>query len=720
MTFFKSITPTRRSFLTGAGLVVGFTLAPKVFTASALEGIQAGGDKELAALDAFVKIGKDDTVTVLCKHIEFGQGPFTGLSTIVAEELDADWNQMRAVHSPADDKVYANLAFGSQGTGGSTSIANSYEQLRKAGATARAMLVAAAAEAWGVAAEEITVVKGRIRHEASGKESGFGAFAEAAARQTPPTDPKLKDPKDFTLIGQELPKLDTVDKTNGKAVYTLDITADNMLYAVVAHPEHFGATVKSVDDSAARKVAGVIDIKTIPQGVAVLADNTFAALKARDALAVEWDLSKAETRSSDELVADFAKAIATKGGHEAANNGDVDKAFEGQGVKSLEAEIVFPFLAHAPMEPLDAVFIKAADGSVDVYNGAQFPGMDKKIAAQVLGLDTEKVRVNTQLAGGSFGRRAQFGSPYIAEAAAVFATTDRSRPMKHMWTREDDIRGGFYRPMYVHKMRGAIDADGKIVGWDQTIVGQSIMAKADLDQTSVEGAANLPYEIPNLRVISHNVVLAVPPLWWRSVGHTHTGFAVETFVDELLQQVGKDPVEGRLALLAKEPRHMGTLKKVAEMADWGSAPPEGRQRGVAVVKSFGTYVAQIVEVSTGDDGSPRVHKVWCAVDCGVAVNPNVIKAQMEGGIGYGVGAVLFDAVTLGQGGKIVQSNFHDYRSLRINEMPAVEVAVIQSTEKPSGVGEPGVPPVGPAIANAWRRLDHAPVRRLPIVSIGSV
>ncbi|MBZ9655187.1 xanthine dehydrogenase family protein molybdopterin-binding subunit [Phyllobacterium lublinensis] len=716
---FNAVKTTRRSFLAGAGLVIGFTLAPKVFSASAMEGVPAGGDKGLSQINAFIKIGPDDTVTVLSKHIEFGQGPFTGLATIVAEELDADWSQMRAVHSPADDKGYANLAFGLQGTGGSTSIANSYEQLRNAGATARAMLIAAAAAEWSVPASEITVEKGRIKHAGSGKESGFGALADKAATQTPPTTPKLKDPKDFALIGQELPKLDTVGKTDGTAVFTLDITADGMLYAVVAHPEHFGATVKSVDDAAARKIAGVVDIKAIPQGVAVYADNTYAALKGRDALAIEWDLSKAETRSSDELTADFAKMVGTKG-HEAANTGDVDKAFTGKDVQTLEAEFVFPFLAHAPMEPLDAVFIKAADGSVDVYNGAQFPGMDKKVAAQVLGLDADKVRVNTQLAGGSFGRKAQFGSPYIAEAAAVFAATDGNRPMKHMWTREDDIRGGFYRPMYVHKMRGAIDAGGNIVGWDQTIVGQSIMGKAELDETSVEGASNLPYVIPNLRVISHNVSLAVPPLWWRSVGHTHTGFAVETFVDELLQKVGKDPVEGRLALLTKEPRHTGTLKKVAEMADWGSAVPEGRQRGVAVVKSFGTYVAQIAEVSIGDDGAPRVHRVWCAVDCGVAINPNVIKAQMEGGIGYGVGAILFDAVTLGQGGKIVQSNFHDYRSLRINEMPAVEVAIIQSREAPSGVGEPGVPPAGPAIANAWRRLNQSPVRRLPMVNVGSV
>lgn len=711
-----NITATRRSFLAGAGLVIGFTLAPKVFSAQALEGVPAGGAETLSPMNAFVKIGADDTVTVLSKHIEFGQGPFTGLATIVAEELDADWSQMRAVHSPADDKVYANLAFGLQGTGGSTSIANSYEQLRKAGATARAMLVSAAAAEWNVPASEITVSKGRIKHAASGKESGFGALAAKAATQTPPAEPTLKDPKDFVLIGQELPKLDTLSKTNGTAVYTLDVTADNMLYAVVEHPAHFGATVKSFDDSEARKVPGVVDVKQVPQGVAVYADNTFAALKGRAALKVEWDLSKAETRSSDQLTADYTKMFAETG-IQATHNGDVDKAFGGQGVQSLEATIVFPFLAHAPMEPLDAVFIKRADGSVDVYNGAQFPGMDKNTTAKILNLDPAQVRVNTQITGGSFGRKAQFGSPYMQEAAAVFGATDGKRPVKHMWTREDDIRGGYYRPMYVHKMRGAMDADGQIVGWDQTIVGQSIMGKADLDSTSVEGASDLPYTIPNLRVIAHNTKLEVPPLWWRSVGHTHTGFAVETFVDELLQKVGKDPVEGRLALLSKEPRHMGTLKKVAEMANWGSPVPDGRQRGVAIVKSFDTYVAQIVEISLGEDGAPRVHKVWCAVDCGVAVNPNVIAAQMEGGIGYGLGAVLFDAITLGDGGKIVQSNFHDYRSLRINEMPAIEVAIIPSTEKPTGVGEPGVPPVGPAVANAWRRLTNNPVRQLPIVNV---
>lgn len=709
------IPSTRRGFLAGVGLVIGVAIAPKVLRASPT-GTPAGGSPELLPLNAFVKIGTDDTVTILSKHIEFGQGPFTGLATLVAEELDADWSQMRAVHSPTDNKIYANLAFGLQGTGGSSSIANAYEQMRKAGATARAMLVAAAAQEWNVPAAEITVEKGRMRHAASSKESGFGAFAEKAKGQVVPQDPKLKDPKDFVLIGTDLPKLDTREKINGTAIFTLDITPDNLLIAVVAHPKHFGATVKSFDDSEARKVKGVVDVKQIPQGIAVYADNTFTALKGRDALKIEWDLSKAETRSSSELAAEYARQFA-KPGIEATNTGNVTTAFQQEGLQTIEADIVFPFLAHAPMEPLDAVFIKAADGSVDIYNGAQFPGFDQQVAAEILKLDETKVRVNTQLAGGSFGRKAQFGSPYMQEAAMVYAAIGGDRPLKHMWTREDDIQGGFYRPMYAHRMRGAIDAEGRITAWEQIIVGQSIMAKADLDSTSVEGASNLPYQIPNLKVTSHNITLPIPPLWWRSVGHTHTGFAVETFVDELLTRVGRDPVEGRLALLDKASRHAGVLRKAAEMADWGATPPEGRARGVAVVESFGSFVAQVAEVSVGSDGAPRVHKVWCAVDCGVAVNPNIIKAQMEGGIGYGLGAVLFDAVMLGKGGKIMQSNFHDYRSIRINEMPDVAVEIIKSAESPTGVGEPGVPPIGPAVANAWRKLTNAPVRQLPIVSL---
>ncbi|QQP93130.1 xanthine dehydrogenase family protein molybdopterin-binding subunit (plasmid) [Skermanella sp. TT6] len=708
---------TRRGFIAGSGLVIAIAMVPKLLKA-AQTGVSAGGGPELVPMNTFVKIGTDDTVTILSKHLEMGQGPFTGLATLVAEEMDADWSQMRAVHSPADNDLYANLAYGIQGTGGSTSIANSFDQIRLAGATARAMLIAAAAEEWQVSASEITVKKGRMRHPAIGKESGFGAFAEKAARQQPPAEPRLKAPEDFVLIGTDLPKLDTQSKIDGTAIFALDVTPDNVMLAVVAHPEHFGATVKSFDDRETRKVQGVVDVKQVPSGIAVYANNTFAALKGRDALRIEWDLSKAETRSSEELATEYVRR-SSETGIVATDNGNVDEAFRAPGVQTIEAEIIFPFLAHAPMEPLDAVFVKASDGSLDIYTGSQFPAMDQQVAAGILGMQQSQVRLNTQMTGGSFGRKAQFGSPYMQEAAAVYAASGGSRPLKHMWTREDDIRGGFYRPMYAHKMRGAINQEGKITAWEQIIVGQSIMGKVDLDDTSVEGASNLPYAIPNLKVTLHNIELVVPPLWWRSVGHTHTGFAVETFVDELLEKIGRDPVEGRLALLAEKPRHAGVLRKAAEVADWGSAVPEGRARGVAVVESFHSYVAQVVEVSVDPEGIPRVHKVWCAVDCGLAINPNVIKAQMEGGIGYGLGAVLFDAVTLGTGGKIVQSNFHDYRSIRINEMPEVAVEIIKSSERPTGVGEPGVPPIGPAVANAWRSLTGTPVRQLPIVNIAS-
>jgi isoquinoline 1-oxidoreductase beta subunit len=710
---------TRRGFLAGVGLVIGVALAPRAFGQTALfQAVPADAPAGALPLNAFVRIAPDGTVTVLSKHIEFGQGPYTGLATLVAEELDADWAQIRAAAAPADDQIYNNLAFAAlgmivQGTGGSTAMANSYMQMRKAGATARAMLVAAAAQTWGVPAAEITVANGRIAHAASGSESGFGELAELAATMPAPEDPPLKDPADFVLIGKDRPRLDTPSKVDGTAVFTLDILADEMLVAMVAHPAHFGAKVAGFDAAAARAVPGVVDVFEVSHGVAVLAENTFAALKGRAALEIDWDLSAAETRSSDQIYADY-RALPDAEALPAAATGDVDAAMAGEGVTLVESEITFPFLAHAPMEPLDAVLVRAADGSIDCYNGAQFPGMDKAAIAEICAVDPAMVRVNTQLAGGSFGRRAQFGSPYMREAAEVFAASGMTRPVKHMWTREDDIRGGFYRPIVVHKMTGALDAGGAIVGWDQRIASQSIMGSAKLDGTVVEGAADMSYAIPNRRVIAHQPKLAVPVLWWRSVGHTHTAFAVETFIDQLLDAGGKDPIEGRIALLDSSPRHVGVLQRVAELADWGAAPPEGRMRGVAVHKSFNTYVAEIAEVSVGDDGAPRVHKVWCAVDCGVAVNPNIIRAQMEGGIGYGLGAVLFSAVTLGEGGRVLESNFHDYRSLRINEMPEVEVSIIASTEAPTGVGEPGVPPIGPAVSNAWRSLTGQPVRRLPI------
>jgi isoquinoline 1-oxidoreductase subunit beta len=462
-----------------------------------------------------------------------------------------------------------------------------------------------------------------------------------------------------------------------------------------------------------------VDVKQIPQGVAVYANGTWPALKGRERLRVAWDDAAAEKRSSEQIVADY-RALARRPGAVAGNHGDAEAAL-GRAQRVIEAEYVFPYLAHAPMEPLDGFLRWDGERAVARF-GSQLQTGDHGAIAGVLGLPTERVQVETMLAGGSFGRRAQPTMHLAAELAQVAKAIGPNRAVKLVWTREDDIRGGYYRPLYVHRIRGGI-SDGRIVAWASTSVGQSIlkgspfeaMIKDGIDPTSVEGAKELPYEIADFRAELHTTEIGVPVLWWRSVGHTHTGYAVECFVDELLQATGQDPVAGRLAMMAKAPRAAGVLRAVAELARWsGPGPSNGRARGVAVVESFNSYVAQIAEVSAGGGDGPRVHKVWCAVDCGVAVNPDVIRAQMEGGIGYGLGHALYAEVAL-DAGRPVPANFDTYRSLRIHEMPEVEVTIVRSTEKPTGVGEPGVPPIAPAVANAMARLGLERPRRLPVV-----
>jgi isoquinoline 1-oxidoreductase beta subunit len=650
-----------------------------------------------------------------------GQGPYTGLATIVAEELDADWSQMRAESAPANAKLYNNLAFGPiQGTGGSTAIANSFDQLRSAGATARAMLVRAASEAWKVPAAEITIERGTLRHAASGREGRFGQFAEAAAKLPVPEKVEPKDPSAFRLIGRDgvVRRLDTPAKTNGTAQFTIDIHEPGLLTVVVAHPQRFGAKVARVDDREARKVPGVVDVKTLPSGVAVYADSTWPALKARGLLKITWDDSAAEKRGTAELIQNY-RALALTPGKVAGKHGDAAAVFA-KGGKVIEAEYIFPYLAHAPMEPLDG-YLRFDGQKALARFGSQFQTFEQATIAGVLGLKPEQVEIQTMLAGGSFGRRAQTTSHFVAELAAAGKALGANRPIKLIWTREDDLGGGYYRPLFVHRLRGAIE-NGKIVGWSNTIVGQSFMKgsplesfmiKDGIDATSVEGSKEIPYDVANFHCDLHTTDVGVPTLWWRSVGHTHTGYAVECFIDELLQAAEKDPVGGRLDLMTKQPRAAGVLRAVAELAKWnGSGPVNGRARGVAVVESFNTFVAQIAEVSVGDGGVPRVHKVWCAVDCGVAVNPDQIRAQIEGGVGYGLGHVMFAELTLDQG-RPVQTNFDTYRSLRIDEMPEVEVVIVKSTEKPTGVGEPGVPPIGPAVANAMARLGLGRPRQMP-------
>ncbi|APE44126.1 twin-arginine translocation pathway signal protein [Sulfitobacter alexandrii] len=707
----------RRGFLaSSAGLVIGMTLpiAARAQSGAALA-FQGDGSEGAFAPNAFVRVAPDDTVTVMIKHIEFGQGPYTGLSTLVAEEMDADWSQMRAEAAPAD-AVYKNLLLGMQGTGGSTAMANSYTQMRKAGAAARAMLVATAAEEWGVDASEITVSKGRISH--GDKSTGFGALAEKAALRTPPEDPPLKSADQFVLIGKDLPKLDTAAKSNGTATFSMDLYRDGMKTVVVAHPPKFGATMASFDDQAARDVPGVEDVYAIPQGVAVVAASTYAAIRGRDALEIEWDESAAETRSTDAIYEAFSEAAA-QGGKDAEVMGNGAADIDGA-AQVIEAEFRFPYLAHAPMEPLDGV-IEYAEGRAEVWMGSQFPSLDLPTVANVLSLEPANVKVNVMLAGGSFGRRAQDTAQFANELAEV-AKAAGPGTYKLVWTREDDLHGGYYRPLTVHRMRAGLTEDGTLTGWEDVVVNQSIMAggpmarmmKDGLDPTSYEGSTKMPYDLVNARTGWAQMESPVSVLWWRSVGHSHTGYATEVFLDMVLEAQGKDPVQGRLDLLKPDmSRDRGVLEKVAEMAGWDGTKVKGdKAYGVALHESFNTYVAQIAEVSDVD-GMPKVHRVWCAVDCGIAVNPNVIRAQMEGGIGYGLGTVLFNEITLGDGGEVKQSNFDTYRMLRIHEMPEVMVEIIPSEADPTGVGEPGLPPIGPAVANAWRALTGENVTTLP-------
>jgi isoquinoline 1-oxidoreductase beta subunit len=716
---------SRRALLSGAGaLVIGLHLPQGSKAQSGAGRITGAVGAAPFAPNAFVRVGTDDTVTVLIKHIEFGQGPFTGLATLVAEEMDADWVQMRAEHAPADVKLYANTLMGVQLTGGSTAIANSFEQMRKAGATARAMLVQAAARAWNVPAGEVSVEKGVLRH-ASGKQGRFGEFAAQAATLPVPENAPLKDASTFRLIGKEgmVKRLDSADKSRGKTQFTIDISAPEMLTVVVARPPRFGGKVGSFDATDALKIKGVVDVKEIGSGVAVYATGMWPALKGRQALKLTWDESAAEKRGSAQLIAEY-RALARTPGTVAGTHGDAEAALA-KADKVIEAEYVFPYLAHAPMEPLDGYLEWNAQGALARF-GSQFQTVEHQTIAGILDLPPEKVGIETMLAGGSFGRRAQTSSHLAAELAMCAKAIGPNRPVKLVWTREDDLAGGYYRPLFVHRMRGAVK-DGRIAAWSASVVGQSfiaespfasVMIKNGIDPTMVEGANELPYEVADFRCEVHAAKVGVPTLWWRSVGHTHTAYAVECFVDELLQAAGQDPVAGRLAMMTKQPRLAAVLKAAAELAKWnGPGPVAGRARGVAVVESFNSYVAQIAEVSLGEDGEPKVHKVWCAIDCGVAVNPDIIRAQMEGGIGFGLGHALYGEITLDEG-RPVQANFDTYRSLRIHEMPAVEVTIVASTEKPTGVGEPGVPPIGPAVANALARLGQVRPRQLPMVKGG--
>ncbi len=721
--------PTRREFLKSAGtvsalaLTIGFEWAGS--TRRALAAAVAPGAAATFTPNAFLRIGADNSVTVIAKHVEMGQGAYTGIATIVAEELDADWTLVRVESAPADVKRYANLAFGTiQGTGGSSAMANSWTQLREAGAKARAMLLAAAAKEWKVPAAELTVEKGVVFHAASKRQATFGALVKTAAAMPLPDTVQLKDPKDFKLIGHHAPRVDAAAKSDGSAQFTIDVALPGMLIALLQRPPLFGATVKTFDAAPAAAVPGVVKVVQVSGGIAVVAKSFWAAKQGRDALIVQWDDSKAEKRSSAQLLEEYRR-LADQPAASARKHGDAAQAIKNAAHK-VSATYEFPYLAHAPMEPLDAV-VKLTTNSCEIWAGDQFQTIDQANAAHTAGLDPQQVSIHTLYAGGSFGRRANLGSDYIVEAVSIAkAYGADGTPIKLQWTREDDIRGGLYRPMYFHKLEAGLDDKGQLTGWRHVIVGQSIMAggifagmiKDGVDPTSVEGAATIAYAIPNIAVDLSTTTTGVPVLWWRVVGSSHTTYAVEAFIDEVAHAAGQDGFAFRRKLLEHQPRMKAVLELAADKAGWGTPLPPGKGRGIAVAEAFKTFVAQVAEVSVDKDGQVKVDRVVCAVDCGTPINPDIIAAQMEGGIGFGLGAALYGAITLKEG-RIEQDNFNSYRVLRMNEMPKVEVHILPSTEPPTGVGEPGVAPLGAAVANAIFAATGKRHYVLPLAGEGS-
>lgn len=709
--------PQRRIFLqAGMGLTLAICL-PK--TAS------AGVDRSSEfAPNAFVRIGEDDVVTVIVKHLEMGQGTYTGLPTLVAEELDADWAQVRVEGAPADAQAYGNLALGRvQGTFGSTSLANSFEQFRRAGAMARAMLVAAAAERWRVSPAAVSVARGVVAHAASGRRARFGELVAAAARQPLPAEVSLKNPADFVYIGKRVGRKDSRAKIDGSAVFTQDVRLPGMLVALVAHSPWFGGKVKSFDATEARAVRGVVDVVAIPTGVAVLAKDFWSAKKGRDRLRIEWEKATSFRQCTHEIADNFRKLLALPG-TVARDTGDCDEAFA-TAARHLVADFDFPYLAHAAMEPLNCV-VKLDPDACEIWNGEQFQTADQGAVAAAAGLAPAQVKLNMLYAGGSFGRRASSRADYLVEAVHIAKAIGGRAPVKMVWTREDDMRGGYYRPMYLHRLEAALSEDGQVVGWRQRIVGQSIaadtpvepmMVQDGVDRFSVEGAVDLPYAIPNHRVELHSPRLDVPVLWFRSVGSLHNAFAVETFIDELAGAVGQDALAFRRHLLAGQPRHRAVLDLVAAKGGWRrplkAKKGAQRGRGIAVHQCFGSVVALLAEVTVQPDQQFSVDRVVCAVDCGLAVNPDIVRSQMEGGIGFGLSAALYGRITL-RDGVVEQFSYSEYPILRMAEMPRVEVHIIPSTAPPSGVGEPATPVIGPAVANALFAATGKRLRQLPL------
>ncbi|XXR42066.1 xanthine dehydrogenase family protein molybdopterin-binding subunit [Sorangium sp. So ce375] len=664
--------------------------------------------------NAFVRVGTDESVTVVLAHSEMGQGIWTGLAMLIAEELECDWSKVRSEHAPAAP-VYGHPALNFQMTGGSSSTNSEFDRYRTVGAMAKDMLLRAAAARWKVSPAACAAAKGVVTH---GKDQlTYGQLAEDAMKLPPPAKVKLKDPKDWKLIGTLVRRIDTPEKITGKAQFGLDVHFPGLRTAVVLRPPAFGAKLVKFDAADALKVPGVEKVVPTASGVAVVAAHFWAAKLGRDALRAEWTQPEGGGVDSAKLLAEF-HAQARTPGVVAANVGKVEEALAAAKSR-IEAEYDVPYLAHAPMEPLNCT-VKIDGDRCEIWTGTQFQTGDQMAAAKILGTTPDKVQIHTTFLGGGFGRRASPVADFVAEAVIVAKAA--GVPVKVVWTREDDMRGGFYRPAFVHRIQVGVDARGLPAAWDQVVVGQSIVAGTPLesfvtrngvDLTSVEGIAESPYveRTPALRVSLHSPKTPVTVLWWRSVGNTHTAFAVESIVDELAHAAGQDPLAYRLELLKDKPRHANALKVAAEKAGWGTAPPQGRARGLAMHESFGSIIAEVAEVSI-EKGRIRVHEVTCSVDCGTAVNPLGIEAQIQGSVAFGLTAALYGKINIAEG-KVQESNFHDYPMLRMFDMPRIAVHLIPSNAKMGGIGEPATAPIAPAVANAVFALTKQRLRSLP-------
>ena len=703
----------RRRFLktsvAGAtGLVIGFYL-PGRFEALAA----AGSDAAPAVLNAWIHIGTDDIVTIMIDKSEMGQGVMTSLSMLAAEELECDWKKVRAEFAPAA-KIYYNPAFGSQGTGGSSSIRSSWGPMLKAGATAREMLIAAAAQKWGVDKSECRAENSMVIHTSTKRTLTYGSLAEAAAKLSVPADVPLKNPKDFRIVGKRVKRLDTADKVNGSAEFGIDVRRPAMLYATVVRCPVFDGKVASFDATRAKAVRGVKDVVQISSGVAVVADNTWSAMQGRKALEIKWNEGANATVSSDGIWTLFAERADQPGAAVARKEGDAASALGTAAVK-MDAVYQAPFLAHATMEPMNCTAHVQAD-RCDVWAPTQGQTSSQNEAARITGLKPEAVFIHTTYLGGGFGRRGE--SDFVADAVELSKIL--GAPVKVTWTREEDMQHDVYRPASYSRFSAALDSNSMPIAWTNRIACPSIFhrvfpgnVKNNLDGTSVEGAADIPYSIPNIFVDYQLTETGIPVGFWRSVGDSQNGFFVESFMDEVAAAAKKDPYELRRALLSNAPRYKGVLELAAQKAGWGTPLPKGRYRGIAVISAFKSYVAEVAEVSVNQkDGTYRVHRVVCALDCGRIVNPDTIAAQMQSGIVYGLTA-LKDQITIDRG-RVEQANFDTYPMLRMNEMPVVEVFIMPSEEAATGVGEPGVPCLAPAVCNAIFAATGKRIRRLPI------